>query len=217
MTYSNPNTDIPEEHPWTSAHTITHSDAYLSISISIVRPYLFDFDCGIFSRRYTYYYPDIKVAYDDTWDDFGRAYFESRNYQFTGFHCTLCSVDEIQQKIESWLRECEQNSVSSDLYNLVAPCTPGLLTQYLADLHLNEDFCTWIDGVVTRNTISRDLWKADAHSCFPYKEQLFFQHQLVKLSLSGAHPQSGTAARPCCRSFLMASRRQPSGDDLLGH
>jgi hypothetical protein len=43
------------------------------------------------------------------------------------------------------------------------------------------------------------------------------QHHLAKLSLSGTHPQARMAARPCCRSFLMASCRQSSGDDLLGH
>ena len=209
--------NISEEHPWTSAHNITHSDAYLSTSISIVRPYLFDFDYDIFHRRCTYYYPDIKVAHDDTWDDFGRAYFESCDYHFTGFHCTLCSVDEIQQKIESWLREYEENSVSSDLYNLVAPCAPDLLTQYLTDCHLNADFCTWIEGIATRNAISRDLWKADVHSCFPYKALLFFQHQLAKLSLSGYSPHVSAAKRPRCRSLLMATCHQLSGDDLLGH
>lgn len=215
MHYS-PN-DTSEDHHWTSALTITHSDAYLSTSTSIVRPYLFDFECGIFSRHCTYYYPDIKVTHDDTWNDFGRAYFESRDYQFTGFHCTLCTVDEIQQKIESWLREYEQNSVRSDLYNLEAPYTPVLLTQYLTDRHLNEDFCTWIEGIAARNAISRDLWKADVHSCFPYKALLFFQHQLVKLSLGGNNPLVTAASRPCCRLFLMASCQQRSGDDLLGH
>jgi len=42
-------------------------------------------------------------------------------------------------------------------------------------------------------------------------------HHLAKLSLSGSQPQARVAARPRCRSYLMASCHQGSGDDLLGH
>ena len=42
-------------------------------------------------------------------------------------------------------------------------------------------------------------------------------HHLAKLSLCGTQPQARVAARPRCRSYLMASCHQSSGDDLLGH
>ena len=44
-----------------------------------------------------------------------------------------------------------------------------------------------------------------------------YLHQFAKLSLSGNPPQARVAARPRCRSYLMASCHQSSGDDLLGH
>ena len=179
------------------------------------RPNLFD--CVSFSHRYTYL-PDIKVVHDDTWDDFGRAYFERYDYQFSEFHCTLCSVDEIRQKIEAWVRQYEQNRITSDLYLLAEPVGPGIWERYLAQRHWNEGLYAWIEGIQADYQIDRRIWMADDnHSCHPYKGLLNFQHQLAKLSLCGAHPHARTAARPCCRSFLMASSRQPSGDDLLGH
>lgn len=180
------------------------------------RGVLYDFDCGDYFHQYNYQ-PDIKVAHDDIWD-FGRAYFESRDYQFTEFHCTLCSVDEIRQKIEAWMRQYERNRIVSDLYLIAEPCGPSIWERCLMQRHWNEDLYAWIEDIQADYQIDRKLWMADDHhSCHPYNGLLIYQHQLAKLSLSGAHPQARTAARPCCRSFLMASRRQPSGDDLLGH
>ena len=50
------------------------------------RPCLFD--CGSLSHHYSYL-PDIRLAHDDTWEHFGRAYYSSCDYQFTGFSFTL--------------------------------------------------------------------------------------------------------------------------------
>lgn len=54
-------------------------------------------------------------------------------------------------------------------------------------------------------------------SYLPQNSHSHYLHHYAKLSLSGTHPQAGAAARPRCRSYLMASCHQPSGDDLLGH
>ena len=179
------------------------------------RSVLYDFDCGDYFHQYNYL-PDIKVAHDDTWD-FGRAYFESRDYQFTEFHCTLCSVDEIRQKIEAWVRQYERNRIVSLPCVPKRWCFPNLFEHYLAENRLDDRLSALIEDLKAKNPITEIYWEADGHSCRPFDDKSFYLHQLAKLSLSGAHPQARTAARPCCRSFLMASRRQPSGDDLLGH
>ena len=201
-----------------------HNSHLISINLNVLiedfvsthtRPYLFD--CSDFTRHYTRL-PRIEVKHDDTWDGFGRAYFDSRDYQFTEFHVTLCSVDELRQQIEAWMRQYEQNRVTSDLYLIAEPIVPSFFERYFSQRHWNEDFYSWIEDFQPRCIIERKLWTSDEHhSCRPYIELLTYQHQLAKLSLSGTHPQARKAARPCCRSFLMASCRQSSGDDLLGH
>ena len=175
------------------------------------RPCLFD--CGSLSHHYSYLL-DIKVEHD-TWDDF--AYFESFDYPFTEFHCTLCSVDEIRQEIEVWMRQYEQNCIVSLPCAPRRRCFPNLLEHYLAENLLDGKLSALIEDLKAKNTITEIYWDADGHSCHPFEDKSFYLHQLAKLSLSGAHPQARTASRPCCRSFLMASCRQSSGDDLLGH
>ena len=175
------------------------------------RPCLFD--CGSLSHHYSYLL-DIKVEHD-TWDDF--AYFESFDYPFTEFHCTLCSVDEIRQKVEAWVRQYEQNRIVSLPCAPRRRCFPNLFEHYLAENRLDGKLSALIEDLKAKNTITEIYWDADGHSCHPFEDKSFYLHQLAKLSLSGTHPQARTAARPCCRSFLMASRRQSSGDDLLGH
>lgn len=54
-------------------------------------------------------------------------------------------------------------------------------------------------------------------SYLPKNSRYLYLHHLAKLSLCGTHPQARVAARPRCRSYLMASCYQSSGDDLLGH
>lgn len=178
------------------------------------RPCLFD--CGSLSHHYIYL-PTIKMVHNDTWDDFGRAYFESFDYPFTEFHCTLCSVDEIRQKVEAWMRQYEQNRIVSLPCAPRRRCFPNLFEHYLAENLLDGKLSALIEDLKAKNTITEIYWDADGHSCHPFKDKSFYLHQLAKLSLSGAHPQARTAARPCCRSFLMASCPQSSGDDLLGH
>ena len=172
--------------------------------------------CG--GINYSTYWPKIEIAHNDTWDDFGRAYYDSRDYQFTEFHITLCSVDEMKQQIEAWMRQYEQNRVLSDLYRLAEPVVPSFFERYHSQRHWNEELYAWIEDFQARCIIERKLWTADEHhSCRPYNDLLLYQHQLAKLILSGHNPQTSAASRPCCRSFLMASCRQLSGDDLLGH
>jgi hypothetical protein len=179
------------------------------------RPYLFD--CSDFTRHYTRL-PRIEVQHDDTWDDFGRAYYDSRDYQFTEFHVTLCSVDEMKQQIEAWVQQYEQIRVLSDIYRLAEPVVPSFFERYYSQRHWNEELYAWIEDFQAHCIIERKLWMADEHhSCHPYEDTTFYLHQLAKLILSGHNPQTSAASRPCCRSFLMASCRQLSGDDLLGH
>ena len=175
------------------------------------RPCLFD--CGSLSHHYSYLL-DINVEHD-TWDDF--AYFESFDYPFTEFNCTLCSVDEIRQKVEAWMRQYEQNCIVSLPCAPRRRCFPNLFEHYLAENLLDGKLSALIEDLKAKNPITEIYWEADGHSCRPFDDKSFYLHQLAKLSLSGTHPQARTAARPCCRSFLMASCRQSSGDDLLGH
>lgn len=179
------------------------------------RPSLFE-GCG--GINLSSYWPKIEVAHDTTWDDFGRAYYDSRDFQFTEFHVTLCSVDELRQKIEAKMHEFEQNSILSDLYFLAEPVSPSIYERCFVGIHWNEDLHAWIEDFRAKNIITANIWETDDHhSCHPYDDTYFYQHQLAKLSLSVQNAQTSAASRPCCRSFLMASCRQLSGDDLLSH
>ena len=176
---------------------------------------LFKGDCVFKSfTRMTHF----EMAHDSTWDNFGRAYYDSRDFQFTEFHVTLCSVDELRQQIEAKMREFEQNSIKSDLYLLAEPVGPSFYERFFAGIRWNEELYAWVEDFKAKNIITASIWEADDHhSCHPYEDTTFYLHQLAKLSLSGLKPQTSAASRPCCRSFLMASCRQLSGDDLLGH
>ena len=178
-----------------------------------VMPCLFEGWGGFSTFSYT---PRVEMEHDTTWDDFGRAYYSSCNYQYTGCHFTLYSVDELKRQIEEKLQQYEQN------WTITAPCIvckvheSSILTRYFSESHWNEDLCARIDDFKAENVIARDFWKADDHSCRPFHDKFIYQHQLAKLSLSGHRPQTTATWRPCCRSFLMASCHQSSGDDLLG-
>lgn len=178
------------------------------------RPLLFE-GCG--GINISNYWPKIEIAHDSTWDNFGRAYYDSRDFQFTEFHVTLCSVDELRQQIEIKMREFEQNSVVSDLCLLAESVMPSFFERCYLQRHWNEDLYAWVEDFKTNTFYARNLLEADNHSCHPYDDTYFYQHQLAKLSLSGLKPQTSAASRPCCRSFLMASCRQLSGDDPLSH
>ena len=85
-----------------------------AFEVTHTRPCLFD--CGDFTPHYSFWHniielDIIKVEHNDTWDDIGRAYYESRDYQYSEFHCTLCSVDEMKQQMEAWVRQYEQNRI----------------------------------------------------------------------------------------------------------
>lgn len=195
-------------------NVVDHAIRIKGMVTTHTRPCLFD--CGSLSHHYIYL-PTIKMVHNDTWDDFGRACFERYDYPFTEFHCTLCSVDEIRQKIEAWVRQYERNRIVSLPCVPKRWCFPNLFEHYLAENRLDDRLSALIEDLKAKNPITEIYWEADGHSCRPFDDKSFYLHQLAKLSLSGAHPQARTAARPCCRSFLMASCRQSSGDDLLGH
>lgn len=195
-------------------NVVDHAIRIKGMVTTHTRPCLFD--CGSISHHYSYL-PNIKVVHNDTWDDFGRDYFERYDYPFTEFHCTLCSVDELRQKIDAWMRQYEQNCIVSLPCAPRRRCFPNLFEHYLAENLLDGKLSALIEDLKAKNPITEIYWEADEHSCRPFDDKSFYLHQLAKLSLSGAHPQARTAARPCCRSFLMASCRQSSGDDLLGH
>lgn len=203
----------PSESDWISINLTFPTDAF---EVTHTRPCLFD--CSDFTPHYSLWRNIIEVEHDATWGDIGRAYYESRDYQFSEFHCTLCSVDEMKQRIEAWVRQYEQNRILSAPYFVMKESVPDFFERYLSQRHWNEDFHAWIEDFQSKYIVERKLWTSDEHhTCRPYKDLLIYQHQLAKLSLSGTHPQARAAARPCCRSFLMASCRQLSGDDILSH
>ena len=111
------------------------------------RPSLFEGCCGV---TISTYWPKIEIAHDSTWDNFGRAYYDSRDFQFTEFHVTLCSVDELRQQIEAKMREFEQNSVVSDLCLLAEPVMPSFFERCCLQRHWNEDLYAWVNAIGTR-------------------------------------------------------------------
>ena len=201
-----------------------HESQLISIQLKVERMdfastfsslYLFE---GAFSFRSYTPMPRFDIAHDSTWDDLGRAYYDSRDFQLPDFHCTLYFVDELKQQIEAIMRQYEQNRIMSVPYVMVEEPHSNLLDRYFAENHCNEDLIAWIENFKAQKTITETIWKAVEHySCHPYEDSCFYQLQLAKLSLSVHNVPTSAASRPCCRSFLMASCRQLSGDDLLGH
>ena len=175
------------------------------------------FDMSPTTHRSVTYLPKIEVEHDSKWDNIGRAFYDSRDYQFTEFHCTLCSMDELNRQIEAKMRELGQNRIVCPLFCIEATPFPTMFDRYLSQRHWNEDFYAWIEDYNAHNHLFRTYWEVDGHSYHPYDDKSLYLHQLAKLSLSGTHPQTRVAARPRCRSYLMASCHQSSGDDLLGH
>ena len=175
---------------------------------------LYDVDFSF--RSYTQM-PRFEVAHDSTWDDFGRAYYDSRDFQLPEFHCTLYSVDELQQQIKSKMRQFEENCSTSEPCVMEEERHRNPMDRYFAENHWNEELYAWVEDFKTKTIYSRNLLEVDGHSCHPFEDTYFYQLQLAKLSLSVQNAQTSAASRPCCRSFLMASCRQLSGDDLLGH
>lgn len=169
------------------------------------------------THRSVTYSPKIEVEHDDKWDNIGRAYYDSRDYQFTEFHCTLCSADELNRQIEAKMQEFALNRIVCQLFSIEATLTPTLFDRCLSQRHWNEDFYAWIEDHHANNHLYRTYWEVDGHSYHPNDDKSFSLHQLAKLSLGGTHPQARVAARPRCRSYLMASCQQSTGDDLLGH
>ena len=177
-----------------------------------VMPSLFE-RCGSFSTFTSL--PSIKLKHDSTWDGFGRAYHSSCSYQFTEFHFILYSVDELKQQIMDWDETRTLPYVLEDEPN---SAFAGVLTlEDLVSEHWRTELHDFVERYAGRPTKQENLWTADGHSCLPFKDKLLFLHQLAKQVLSGYSPHVSAAKRPCCRSFLMASCRQLSGDDLLGH
>ena len=162
--------------------------------------------------------PRIELKHDNTWSDFGRAYYSSCDYQFTEFHFTLYSVDELKQQIEAWERQYEES------YSVWVPARVAkvvhdsrLMDLYFAERTWAEELHAWVASFKAGIGYTRYSWAADGHSCRPFNDKNIYQLQLAKLSLSVQNAQTSAASRPRCRSFLMASCRQLSGDDLLGH
>ena len=169
------------------------------------------------AHRFTHW-PQFEVEHDDTWEGFGRAYYESRDYAFAAFHCSLCSVDELNLQVEAWQRQYEQNRIATVPSVAVEPSVPDFLGRYFAQHRCNEALCAFVEDFKAVNPLSRKHWEADdKHSCRPFEKPLHFLHQLVKLSLGVQRAQATAASRPCCRSFLVTACHQKSGDDLLGH
>ena len=177
-----------------------------------VMPSLFE-GCGGFSTFSCM--SRIELKRDTTWDGFGRAYYSSCSYQFTEFHFILYSVDELKQQIMDWDETRTLPCVLEDEPNS-AFAEPLTLGDLLSE-HWRTELHDFMERYAVRLTKQENLWTADGHSCLPFKDKLLYLHQLAKLNLSVQNAQTSAASRPCCRSFLMASCRQLSGDDILSH
>ena len=162
--------------------------------------------------------PRIELKHDNTRCDFGRAYYTSCDYQFTEFHFTLYSVDELKQQIEAWERQYEES------YSIWVPARVAkvvhdsrLMDLYFAERPWAEELHAWVASFKAGIGYTRYSWAADGHSCRPYHDRSIYLHHLVNPSLCGRLPQARVATRLRCRSSLMASCHEDAGNDLLGH
>ena len=176
------------------------------------------FDCEAFVHFSHWTPKDIELKHDSTWDGFGRAYYSSCDYQLTELHFTLYSVDEIRRQIEAEMQQFEEHC------DVMVPClvkevhAPSPLDFCFTESLWDEDLCAWVDDYLSRNRFTHNAWMADDHhSCHPFEDKIFYLHQLAKQILSGYSPHVSAAKRPRCRSLLMATCHQLSGDDLMGH
>lgn len=87
---------------------------------------------------------------------------------------------------------------------------------YLFTLPTDDQFVRDLYSEMEQYLVVVDC-ELQGRSYLPPNSRYLSLHQLAKLSLGGTHPQARVAARPRCRSYLMASCHQSSGDDLLGH
>ena len=198
-----------EESIWISINYGIETDTFVSTRTRS----LFFVGCGGFTQ-----WPHIEIEHDITWNHFGRAYYDSRNYQFTEFHCTLCSVDELKQQIEAW------EQLYEDSYSIWVPARvvkvahdSRLMDLYFAERPWAEELRAWVEDFKAGIVYTRYSWSADGHSCRPYHDRFIYLHHLVNPSLCGRIPQARVATRLCCRSSLLASSHKDAGNDLLGH
>lgn len=204
--------------------SLSESD-YITINLAIpadafvvTRTRLSLFDCEAFVHFSHWDSKEIELKHDSTWDGFGRAYYSSCDYQLTELHFTLYSVDELRRQIEAKMQQFEEHR------DVMMPClieevhAPSPLDFYFAENGWDGGLYEWIEDFLTKNRITRNTWVADdRHSCYPFEDKIFYLHQLAKQILSGYSPHVSAAKRPRCRSLLMATCHQLSGDDLLGH
>lgn len=87
---------------------------------------------------------------------------------------------------------------------------------YLFTLPTDEQFVRDLYSEMEQYLVVVDC-ELQGRSYLPQNSCYLYLHHLAKLSLGGTHPQARVAARPRCRSYLMASCHQSTGDDLLGH
>ena len=206
--------DTSPSLPKTNLNSIKISVQNVEIALTDMSNNLLAFITDLYSRFTPWSHG---VEYDSTWDNYGRAYFESRDYEFTEFHFALNTVDELNQQIEERIQQYERNLTVSAHCCLEEQSFYHLFERHLTQRHWNQELYGWIERYKADNTLFRTSWDADVHSCHPFDDKSLYLHQLAEQSLNGSKPQTSAASRPCCRSFLMASCHQLSGDDLLGH
>ena len=103
------------------------------------------------------------VQYDSTWDNYGRAYFESRDYEFTEFHFVLNTVDELNHQIEEQMQQYEQNQTKSACYFIEEPSC----YDHLADTREKERIAVYkvVDYIKNCKSCTRYVDKGD-HSLY---------------------------------------------------
>ena len=208
--------DLPPSLSESGSITINIAIPADAFVVTRTRPSLFD--CEAFVQFSHWNHKKMELKHDSTWDGFGMAYYSSCDYQLTELHFTLYSVDELRQQIEAKMQQFEEHR------DVMVPClikeelAPSPLDFYFAENEWDGGLCAWVEDFLTKNRNTRNAWVADDHhSCHPFEDKIFYLHQLAKQILSGYSPHISAAQRPRCRSLLMATCHQLSGDDLLGH
>jgi len=180
------------------------------------RPCLFDLssmDLGGLLPRI----PEIKIKHNNDWEQWGRAYYQSFEYELKEFHYTICSIDELRQRLEEWDRYHEKHDTGHMPLIIPVNRTSEYLDRYFAECNWNDCLCDCVEEFKIEWLFERQFLEENSHSHFPFPfvDVLLYQEQLVKFNMSGLRKQASAILRPCCRSFLAAPRCDDADDDPM--
>ena len=219
MNYSNSNTDIPEEHPWTSAHTITHSDAYHSTTTT-ARPCLFEGSEACRAQvRLQRHVLHFTVDYDKHVSHTGNGRFLCFRIKPHEVHYHYYTVETFPEKVVGKAASYGY-TVDFDMVYAGTPCQSGLSPHSAVPMVCIGD-CLIRESLYVPARISfcwpehtpLKLWYDPARDYLPFKTRKQIPlHQSVSPARCGFNPIMSGAYGPCCRSFLAAPRCQDADD-----